>query len=168
MVVVAAVAAAVVVGSAIFNFFQQKKAKNAREQAFILTELALQKKEEARKVQSRLERLKLARQRRAVAREARQKRGQALQAGATSGASISSAAVAGGIGGAESVAAASESFLAESGIRTQEISDFLGEAAIFESQAARKGATATGASQLGTSVQTAGAAAGEAISIFAK
>ena len=158
---------AVTVGSTAFSFLSSRKKASQQEEAAKLARQAIGKEEDARKVQSRVEQLKLARQRRAVAREARQARGQALQAGGNSGASISSAGIAGGIGGSESSSAASESFLGESGIRAKETSDFLAEAANLRTGATQKSADAIAAGALGQAVGEAGTALGGALDTFA-
>ncbi len=160
------IAAGVVVASTAFNFWQSRKKASKEEEAAKLARQAIGKEEDARKVQSRVEQLKLARQRRAVAREARLSRGAALQAGGSSGASISSAGIAGGIGGAESTEGASQAFLAESGIRAKEISGLLGEAAQLRTGATQLASDASAAGQLGQAVQTAGTALGGAIGEF--
>ena len=159
---------AVAVGSTAFNFLQGRKKAKGQEEAARLARAAIGKEEDARKVQARVEQLKLARQRRAVAREARAARGQALQAGGSSGASISSAGIAGGIGGAESTEAASQSFLAESGIRAKEISSFLGEAANLRTGASQKSADALAAGQLGQAVGVTGTQLAGALDAFAE
>ena len=159
---------AVSVASTAFSFLSGRKKAKAQEEAAGLARAAIGKEEDARKVQARVEQLKLARQRRAVAREARAARGQALQAGGSSGASISSAGIAGGIGGAESTEAASQSFLAESGIRAKEISGFLGEAANLRTGATQKSADAIASGQLGQAVQAAGTSLSGALNTFAE
>ena len=158
---------AVSVASTAFSFFSGRKKAKAQEEAAGLARAAIGKEEDARKVQARVEQLKLARQRRAVAREARAARGQALQAGGSSGASISSAGIAGGIGGAESTEAASQSFLSESGIRAQEISSFLGEAANLRTGASQKSADAIAAGEFGQAVGVSGGQLAGALDTFA-
>ncbi len=157
---------AISVASTAFDFFSKRKAANKEEQANELASQAVGKREQARKVQARVEALKLARQRRAVAREARAARGQALQAGGSSGASVASAGIAGGIGGVESSAAASQSFLAESGIRAGEISGFLGEAAELQTEATKLGASAAGDRATGEAVTSASSSLTKLLSAF--
>ncbi len=161
-----AAAAAVSVASTAFGFFSKRKAAGKLEQANELASQAVGKREQARKVQARVEALKLARQRRAVSREARAARGQALQAGGSSGASVASAGIAGGIGGVESSAAASQSFLGESGIRAKEISNFLGEAATLQTEATKLGASAAGTAATGEAVTSAGSSLASLLSSF--
>ncbi len=158
--------AAVTVATTVFDFFSKKKASDKRVEANEFAAAAVGKREAARRVQARVEALKLARQKRAVSREARAARGQALQAGGNSGASVSSSGIAGGIGGVESSAAASQSFLAESGIRATEISGFLGQAAELQSEATKLGASALGDEALGSAVKDAGSSLTGALSAF--
>ncbi len=153
------------IGATAFSIGQElNKASNLAE-SFELTEQAIQSKEAARREESRLEKLKLARQRRGVAREARLARGQALQAGASSGASVLSAGVAGGVGGAESVAAASQAFLSQNEAGVQTVSDFLGQAAGFESASARAKAKAARAGELSQVAQQTAGGAGDIVDL---
>lgn len=149
-----------------FDLFSKRKAEGTKEQAFEATEQAIQQREAARRTQARLEQLKLARQRRGVAREARAARGQALQAGATSGAALDTSAIAGGIGGAESVEAASQAFLSQSAAGAQEISDFLGKASEFETEAARLTSKAAGQEERGSGIGSIFKSVGKVTSIF--
>jgi len=144
MVWVMAAVAAVSVASQLFGSSKRKKA--AKRQA-----AAARHRSVARREQLRLEKLKLQRQRRGISREARLARGAALQAGASSGASIQSSGIAGGIGGAESVAAASLGFLGEAEKGADVIAFNEEQAANFDLSAAQNLGAANTIQSIGSS-----------------
>jgi len=127
-----ALAAQAAVSAALTISSSSKRKKAAERQ-----ESALVHRLNARRERLRLEKLKLQRQRRGVAREARLARGASLQAGASSGASIQSSGIAGGIGGAESVAAASQRFLGQVEKGTEKINFEEEQASQFDLSAAQ-------------------------------